>query len=640
MNCSHCGQPNEAGSLFCQNCGSRMEPVAPPPPEPAQTQPLWSPPVQPPPSAPAYSAETGPTRRTREKRGKGGKGGAVTIILGALCALLAVVVVLMAFGVTDAVFSPQQKTFKTPEDAIEYFISHVKSGDYEGAMAACAVDEIAESYDYEAMVERLRAMPPSMPYLPAEYELYAAYNESSLKTQIMRQLAYMAMSVSLPNEYSDFLNGRSLYGESIDYGHVVKDMDPESFLAIEIVEIGQNERTEDDSYLDSMEKQAEIYGADEMTAYDVLYDIGGDYYAGGVTLLEYEGGWLILSLNDPFLDQPVTGVLIPLDSKSDFDDLLSGNYTATAETQPSETDTVSEAPTAEVTMEAPVESYTVGVSLPSMTASWYAMMAEDITAALSAYGHEVIYTDANFDVTAQVSQVENLIAMGIDVLVIDPLDFNTCNLALMKANEAGVAVILLGNDGVEELAGLYISAIGYDYYDSAFILAGWMEANLGSDIRIGEITGIPDIDVTQQFSAGFSAVLDNNSGWTLVVSQSTNFSTDEAQVAAENMLTAYPDLNVLFCHMDSMAIGAAQAVEEMGLTGQVLVVSIGNQAVTLEAIQSGKISAVSTLSPYVGATVADVVDDVMAGQSVDAWIVMPSFIIDETNIDSMWSMGY
>ena len=257
----------------------------------------------------------------------------------------------------------------------------------------------------------------------------------------------MAMSVTLPDDYSAFLNGVALYGESIDTNDVVEDLNPEDFFEIDIVDIGQNERAEDDAYLDNMEQQAEIYGAEDMTAYDVLYDIGGDYYAGGIMLLQYGDGWRILSLNDPLLNQPVTGALIPLDSKSDFDTLLRTGDASQEEA--TATDTAANASATTEASAMPVEpseepvAFSIGVSLMGMNSGWTALVSEDIAAAAEEYDHELTLTYADWDAATQVSQIDMLIVQGVDVIAVWALTESDYTDVVTAAMEAGVFVIML-----------------------------------------------------------------------------------------------------------------------------------------------------------------------------------------------------
>jgi ABC-type sugar transport system substrate-binding protein len=644
MYCSRCGQPMDPESRFCEHCGAPAEenPVHTPPTGSSQ------PPVSPVPSQTEPAPNTTFSSRADNSppppeppAGKRKKANVPAIVLGIACVLLAAAFALSALGVTDAVFSPR-KTFTTPEAAIQYFIDCVKAGDYEGAMAACAVDEIAEGYDYEALVERLQAMMLSIPYLPAEYELYGAYNESSFETQILRQLAYMAMSVTLPDEYSGLLDGLPLYGESLDSGDVVEDMNPEDFFEIEIVDIGQNERADGDAYLDSMEKQAKIYGAEDMTAYDVLYDIGGDYYAGGITLLQYEDGWRILSLSDVLLNQPVTGALIPLDSKSDFDTLLRTGEAP----QGIDEATATEAATTVEASAMPAEpseervALSIGISLVGMDSGWAALVSEDIAAVAEEYDHEVTITYADWDAAAQVEQIETLITQGVDVIAVWAFSDSEYTNVVTEAMEAGIFVVMLDTSEPVTPDGVGAVSLGFDNAVFAEALTEWMYDHLGSNLSIAEISGPAGYETTDVFSSALSSAAAAHPGWQIAVSQPTSYTIESALDIASNIIAAYPDIDVFYCHTQDLALGAAQAVEAAGLSGQVSIVCTGSSQDIIDAVADGTVAAVALYDLHYGDPLMKIINDFAQGESLTARYYIGPLIIDESNAADMGNYSY
>jgi hypothetical protein len=80
------------------------------------------------------------------------------MIRSKLRVISAVVVALMIFGSLNIAVAEAPKGFETPEAAIKHFIERVRNEDYDGALKACAVNEIAAGYDYEVMIKRLRVM--------------------------------------------------------------------------------------------------------------------------------------------------------------------------------------------------------------------------------------------------------------------------------------------------------------------------------------------------------------------------------------------------------------------------------------------------------------------------------------------------
>ena len=235
-------------------------------------------------------------------------------IVGTLLVLAIAYLGSTAFGAAEA--------FPTPEAAATFFLENVKAEDYDRALEACAVDEQVHGFNYEAYIEWLRVLVPTSMYLPSEYPLFATATRHAIEQRIFQQLSWMALSVVLPPEYGPFLQMRTVLDSTIDFDRVVEDMDPSRFLWIEIVQFGQSSILTGERHVAYLAQLAEIHGAEAATSRAVLYEIDGEYFAGGFQFLQYEGRWLISSLQDALISQPATGALLPLEDAAAFAALL------------------------------------------------------------------------------------------------------------------------------------------------------------------------------------------------------------------------------------------------------------------------------------------------------------------------------
>lgn len=297
MNCNNCGKENAPGAAFCIGCGSTLHEAV-------------------------IGKSDGPTAIYVSPKKKN----VAALALGALSLLLAIALALSLTGVFGASggATAASKSFGTPEDAINYFVDRLKTGDFDGALSACAIGEMAEGFDYKAYAERLNMlMYLGVSYLPSEYEQYVGYNSSKFEQQILMQMVCFTTSFNLSEENSGLIEGQNMMlqdGKLPD--GLIEQLDPAKLNGLELVDIGKARMHDDQRNRENQKKQAKVYGADDVQFRTVLYKYDGNYYIGGFTVIEYGGRWLIQNMSDPLAGIPSFGTPIPVADRSWYEDML------------------------------------------------------------------------------------------------------------------------------------------------------------------------------------------------------------------------------------------------------------------------------------------------------------------------------
>ena len=86
----------------------------------------------------------------------------------------------------------------------------------------------------------------------------------------------------------------------------------------------------------------------------------------------------------------------------------------------------------------------VGIAQIQYTSEWRIAETNSMIRALNDAGYQVIYTNAQGDTQQQIANCEDLLARGIDYLMLSPLESNGLTSVLENAKEQGVPIILLG----------------------------------------------------------------------------------------------------------------------------------------------------------------------------------------------------
>jgi len=221
----------------------------------------------------------------------------------------------------------------------------------------------------------------------------------------------------------------------------------------------------------------------------------------------------------------------------------------------------------------------VGVAMPTKDLQRWNQDGANMEAELKAAGYEVDLQYASNDVATQVSQIENMVNSGCQVLVIAAIEGNSLGSALDKAKAAGVTVIaydrlIMESDAVSYYATFDNYMVGTkqgEYIESTLDLA-----NAGDKVYTMEITaGDPGDNNANFFYSGAIDVLQKyiDAGTIVVKSGQTAFQdvataewkTENAQSRMENILSTYyadgTNLDIALCSNDSTALGVENALD-------------------------------------------------------------------------------
>jgi ribose transport system substrate-binding protein len=200
------------------------------------------------------------------------------------------------------------------------------------------------------------------------------------------------------------------------------------------------------------------------------------------------------------------------------------------------------------------------------------------------------------DLAEQVGLVEQMVAQGVQAIVIAPADSKALVTVLKRAKrakEAGVLVINIDNkldaDTLKQ-AGLAIPFVGPDNRAGAKAVGEVLAKKLTAGDEVAIIEGVTTAFNGQQRKAGFEDAM-NAAGMKIVSTQSGQWEMEKANGVAAGILAANPNVKALLCANDNMALGAAAAVQAAGKAGQVQIVGFDNIAALKPLLADGRVLA-------------------------------------------------
>ncbi len=196
------------------------------------------------------------------------------------------------------------------------------------------------------------------------------------------------------------------------------------------------------------------------------------------------------------------------------------------------------------------------------------------------------------DLGQQVNLVEQMVARGVNAIVIAPADSKALIPVLKRAKEAGVLVINIDNRlDAEALkqAGISIPFVGPDNRAGARAVGEVLAGRLTSGAPVAIIEGVPSAFNGQQRRLGFEDAM-RAAGMKIVSLQAGNWELEKANTIASALLTSHPNLAAILCANDSMALGAVAAVSSAGRK-EVRIVGFDNISAIRPMLKDGRVVA-------------------------------------------------
>jgi ribose transport system substrate-binding protein len=197
------------------------------------------------------------------------------------------------------------------------------------------------------------------------------------------------------------------------------------------------------------------------------------------------------------------------------------------------------------------------------------------------------------DLSRQVAIVEEMVAAGVNAIVIAPADSKALVPVLRRAKEAGVVVVNIDNRldaDVLKQEGISIPFVGPDNKAGAKKVADHLATKLTKNDAVMILEGIRTSFNASQRRECFEQAM-HEAGIKIIDSQSAEWEMSKANTIAASMLSEHPETKAILAANDSMALGAIAAVKSAGRSGEVLIVGFDNITAIQAAVREGKVLA-------------------------------------------------
>ncbi len=236
---------------------------------------------------------------------------------------------------------------------------------------------------------------------------------------------------------------------------------------------------------------------------------------------------------------------------------------------------------------------TVGLVTKTDSNPFFVRMREAAQEAAEEHGAKLVALAGEFDGDneGQVAAIENLVAQGVDGILITPNSSTGILQAIADARDAGVLVIAL--DTATDPEDAVDATFATDNRHAGELQGGWVKAALGDTEPVlamldGTPGGTVDTFRHEGFLTGMGLTEDSPE---IAGKENTNGDQTKAQTAMENLFSRNPEINAVYTINEPAARGAFQALSDAGAADKVVIGSIDGSCDGVQAVKDGEIGA-------------------------------------------------
>ncbi|MGY8664226.1 D-ribose ABC transporter substrate-binding protein [Bradyrhizobium sp. UFLA05-109] len=219
---------------------------------------------------------------------------------------------------------------------------------------------------------------------------------------------------------------------------------------------------------------------------------------------------------------------------------------------------------------------------------FFATEADGAEAKAKELGYDTLVLSHDDDASKQNQLIDTAIARKAAAIILDNAGADASIEAVQKAKTAGIPSFLI--DREINKTGIAVAQIVSNNYQGATLGGQEFAKKMGEKGPYAELVGKESDTNAGIRSKGYHDVLDQFSDLKLVAKQSANWSQTEAYSKMESMLQAHPEIKGVISGNDTMAMGAAAALQAAH-RDDVIVVGFDGSNDVRDQVKAGKIAA-------------------------------------------------
>lgn len=270
---------------------------------------------------------------------------------------------------------------------------------------------------------------------------------------------------------------------------------------------------------------------------------------------------------------------------------------------------------------------------PAMISPYYASCISGAEPVAEELGYELLVAApaAESDYAGQVQLVEDMLARGVDGIIVCAINTDAIVTAVKKANEAGVPVVMFNvqDELAEGEVGCYVT---YDQREGGAKVADYVAEVVGDkEVNAAVIEGLPSEHTTERMGGFCDRIAEAYPNIHFVGSQPGDWEREKGMNAAANMMQAM-EIDVFFGLCDEMSLGAVQAVKQA--SGDQMVFSFDGNPNAAESVKNGELMCTLSIGGITtGEQCVRMLDKLINGEEVEKFFTIETEVINKDNVE-------
>ena len=265
-------------------------------------------------------------------------------------------------------------------------------------------------------------------------------------------------------------------------------------------------------------------------------------------------------------------------------------------------------------------------------AEFWGMLLSGVEKAAEEYGIElkVLTAPTEVDIERQIALIRQTVEEKPDVMILSAADYDRCAEATEEAVAAGIGVVAVDTDVNAVGRACYVGSNNYQIgLEMGRAMADYLPEGGKVAVIQHMLTTTTGIDRTR----GVLDALNEAGNIDILGSFCCDNSTEQARAITTELLSEDPEIRGFVCTNEVCNVGAANALADLGMGGQVFVVGCDNSQRQIQFLEQNIIQAIVTQRPFnMGYMAVQQAVRVANGEQTDDFVEVACVLITRENM--------